>query len=72
MGEQAETTLDGIFCEGCGVFIDANPKGQPQKCEDCFENELIDAVENNVWPDNMTFSVWQDIRIKYSVPEIRE
>lgn len=59
------------FCEGCGSFIEANPAAQPQKCEDCFENELIDAVENNIWPDGMTFSVWQDIRIKYSEPDVR-
>lgn len=68
MCEVKEIMLVGLFCEGCGVFIDANPKGQPQKCEDCFENELIAAVENNIWPDGVNFSVWQEIRQKYSEP----
>lgn len=72
MGEFAEMTLGGSFCEGCGSFINAESIGQPQKCEVCFEEELIDAVENNVWPDGMTFSVWHDIKRKFSEPDVRE
>ncbi|KAA0956666.1 hypothetical protein FQ085_11790 [Planococcus sp. ANT_H30] len=72
MGEFADMILDGIFCESCGCFISANPKGQPLKCEDCFEEELIEAVENDVWPDSMTFSVWQNIKLKHSEPDVRE
>lgn len=64
------TFLNGVFCEGCGAFINAEPAGQPQKCEVCFEEELINAVENNIWPDGVTFSVWQDIKQKYSEPDV--
>ncbi|AQU79757.1 hypothetical protein [Planococcus faecalis] len=72
MASETKAGLMEVFCEGCGCFIAAEAAGNPQKCEDCFENELIDAVENNVWPDGMTFSVWQDIKQKYSEPEIRQ
>lgn len=72
MREFAETLLNGVFCEGCGTFINAESVVQPQKCEVCFEEELIDAVENNVWPDGMTFSVWNDIKRKHSEPDVRE
>lgn len=71
MGEYAEMALEGIFCEGCGAFINTEPNSQPQKCEVCFEEELINAVENNVWPDEMTFSVWHEIKRKHSEPDIR-
>ncbi len=59
------------YCEGCGCFVAAEAAGNPQKCEDCFERELIDAVENDVWPDGITFSVWQDIKQKYSEPDVQ-
>lgn len=70
MREIAEMMLNGAFCEGCGKFIDADAAIQVKKCEDCFESELIDAVENNIWPDGITFSVWQNIKRKYSEPEL--
>lgn len=32
MGEIAEMMLDGTLCEGCGVFLSAEPKGFPGYC----------------------------------------
>lgn len=69
MGEIAEMMLDGTLCEGCGCFIDAEPQGFPGRCDDCFEEELIQAVEEDVWPDGITHSEWVHIKRKYSEAE---
>lgn len=35
MGDAAEMVLEGIVCEECGIYIDEEEFGHPQKCEDC-------------------------------------
>lgn len=45
MGEYAEMILEGTLCEGCGCFISAEPTGFPQKCDDCFEEELKSIIK---------------------------
>lgn len=67
----AKLLQTGVFCEDCGEFISAEPAGSPQKCSDCYEDELIRAVENDEWPDGMAHSTWMDIRMKYSEPDVR-
>lgn len=34
MGEYAEMSLDGEFCEGCGEYI-GDGNGYPQRCAGC-------------------------------------
>lgn len=72
MGEFAEMIMSGIFCEGCGEFINAEPAGHPQKCDDCFDDEMVEAVEKNEWPDGMTHGEWSEIRRWLSEPDVRE
>lgn len=34
MGEMAELVIEGVVCEGCGVFL-GEPVGFPQRCAAC-------------------------------------
>lgn len=52
MGEYAEMALDGIFCETCGEFLDADPAGFPQQCESCHKDELKEAIESGAESGN--------------------
>lgn len=66
MGEYAEMMLDGTLCERCGCFIDAEAPEHPRTCDDCFEDELIEAVEQGIQPDGIKFSDWMNLKQKYS------
>lgn len=57
------------YCSDCGIFISAEPIGFSGQCDDRHEDELIRAVEENEWPDGISFTDWTDIKIKYSEPE---
>lgn len=35
MGEIADMMLDGTLCSCCGVYLEGEPEGFPQDCEDC-------------------------------------
>ena len=35
MGDIADMMIDGILCEGCGVWIDDEDAGYPRLCESC-------------------------------------
>lgn len=35
MGEVAEMLIEGLLCEGCGIFLDGEHPGYPRKCEEC-------------------------------------
>lgn len=36
MGDIAERVLEGILCEGCGIYIDDGEEpGYPRKCKSC-------------------------------------
>lgn len=72
MGEHAEMVLEGIFCETCGDFLDADPAGHPEQCDDCFEEEMREAVEADEWPDGMQYAEWSQYKYMYSFPEFRE
>ena len=37
MGEIAEATINGFYCQQCGCFIDGDEPGYPRYCEDCEE-----------------------------------
>ena len=37
MGDVAEMILEGILCEGCGVFISEKGIGHPVTCKSCSE-----------------------------------
>lgn len=71
MGEYAEMLLTGVCCETCGEFIGAESMDHPRKCDFCFDEELVQAVEEDVWPDGISFTDWQDIKRQYSEPDIR-
>lgn len=71
MIDYKQMILTGIFCEGCGVFINGEPSEEPRKCVECHEEELIQAVEEDIMPDGILFMDWIDIKRKYSEPEIR-
>lgn len=70
MGDYTEMVLDGVICESCGCFIEAEFCGYPRKCEECHEDELIEAVETDIIPDGMTHMQFLDIKKKYSEPEL--
>ena len=38
MGENADMMLDGILCEGCGVYIDDEDGGYPRLCGSCAQD----------------------------------
>ena len=47
MGEIAEMMLDGTLCEGCGVFLNAEPTGYPCYCNSCAgERKASRKVQN--------------------------
>jgi Zn finger protein HypA/HybF involved in hydrogenase expression len=47
MGEIAEMMLDGTLCEGCGVFLNAEPEGFPCRCGSCArESKEIRSAGN--------------------------
>lgn len=49
MGEYAEMTLNGDFCEACGEFMgdgNGNGNGYPQRCADCHHEITTAEVEN--------------------------
>lgn len=71
MVDYKQMILIGVFCESCGGFINAEPVEEPRKCEVCHEEELIQAVEEDIMPDGILFLDWIDIKRKYSEPEIR-
>jgi hypothetical protein len=35
MGEIADMVIEGILCEGCGVYMDDEYYDAPRKCSDC-------------------------------------
>ena len=41
MGEIAEMMLDGTLCESCGTFLNENPIGFPDYCEECQHEEEV-------------------------------
>jgi Zn finger protein HypA/HybF involved in hydrogenase expression len=48
MGEVAEMMLDGTLCEGCGVFLNAEPTGYLCRCKDCATEARSERVKRNV------------------------
>ncbi|MDR3100789.1 MAG: hypothetical protein LBV73_27465 [Paraburkholderia sp.] len=44
MGEYAELMLEGVLCEGCGMFIDDDAPGHPRHCDDCATDVTVAAV----------------------------
>lgn len=44
MGEYAEMTLDGEFCESCGVYM-GDSHGYPQRCDGCHHEITTAEVE---------------------------
>lgn len=38
MGEMADDTIDGIYCEQCGEYL-GEPVGHPRLCTDCEKLE---------------------------------
>ena len=39
MGDYADMVLEGIMCEGCGLFISFTGNGYPEKCDDCKKED---------------------------------
>lgn len=48
MGEIAEMMLDGTLCEGCGVFLNAEPTGYPCYCGSCAAERKASRKAQNV------------------------
>lgn len=48
MGEIAEMMLDGTLCEGCGVFLNAEPAGYPCRCSSCAAEAKTERAARNV------------------------
>lgn len=40
MGDIADMMLDGILCEGCGVYLDGIAPGYPRYCHSCSKNTV--------------------------------
>jgi Zn finger protein HypA/HybF involved in hydrogenase expression len=47
MGEIAEMMLDGTLCEGCGVFLNAEPTGYPCYCSSCASERKASRKAQN-------------------------
>lgn len=48
MGEIAEMMLDGTLCEGCGVFLNAEPTGYPCHCSSCADEAKRERAARNI------------------------
>jgi len=48
MGEIAEMMLDGTLCEGCGVFLNAEPTGYLCRCRSCEAEAKTERAARNV------------------------
>lgn len=35
MGDIADMMLEGVLCEGCGVYLKGDAPGYPRQCADC-------------------------------------
>jgi len=35
MGDIADMMIDGTLCEGCGVYLPGESRGDPRRCRDC-------------------------------------
>lgn len=47
MGEIADMMLEGVMCEGCGMFLDSEGDGIPNYCSpECAEDRGADW-----WPE---------------------
>lgn len=46
MGDYAEMTLDGVFCESCGEYM-GEDLGYPQRCADCHHEITTAEVEKD-------------------------
>lgn len=44
MGEIADMMLDGMLCEGCGVYMHGEPPGHTRKCADCIRSYREESV----------------------------
>ncbi|XKI14204.1 YhfH family protein [Sporosarcina sp. ANT_H38] len=47
MGEYAEMTLEGEFCEGCGEYI-GDGNGYPQRCAGCHSEITTAELEKEI------------------------
>lgn len=54
MGEYAEMTLSGEFCEACGEFM-GDGNGYTQRCADCHHEITTAEVEKERSIQNGTF-----------------
>lgn len=41
MGDIADMMLDGVLCEGCGVYLDGDAPGYPRYCEHCQKERAV-------------------------------
>ena len=39
MGDIADMMLEGVLCEGCGVYLDGESPGYPRYCGSCKRTE---------------------------------
>ena len=37
MGDMADATINGLFCEQCGELIDGDEPGCPRNCDGCSD-----------------------------------
>lgn len=37
MGDSADSMVNGLLCEQCGVLIDGEEPGYPRSCSDCCD-----------------------------------
>ena len=47
MGEYAEITLHGVFCEGCGCYI-GDGFGYSQRCDGCHDEITKAELEKEI------------------------
>lgn len=48
MGDIADMMIEGVLCEGCGIYIEGEPPGYPRRCKDCKPAHIKQAVPNKV------------------------
>ena len=53
MGDVVELMLDGVLCEVCFGFVDAEPCGYPRKCDDCEEEVMAERANKLIKGDDL-------------------
>ncbi len=64
MGDIADMMLEGILCEGCGVYLDGTGYGVARRCNSCRKGTALDVVYNPVGPIAKSQLRWLEVALE--------